>query len=211
MPRTLGSIIVVLTVLFAFSIASADKEVKVGGQIFAQWYYDMSDTLENSRSGEIYGVDEFDSYSTFGINRAYIYTKAKLSEKTWGKVTVDVNPAIDYIRLKYAFINWKFFSQENFDLSTRLGLQGTPWIDEMNATWGRRYLEMTPTDQLGMETSADFGLSFASNFGEEGKWGYARLAFFNGTSYTAPTENNPTKDINLAMFSFPLNAKPPPF
>ncbi len=203
MTRTLKSIIVVLMVLFAFSIAIADKEVKVGGQIFAQWYYDMSDTLDYSRSD----VD-FDNYSAFSIQRAYLYAKAKLSEKTWGKVTVDVDPGNDDIRLKYAYINWKLFSKESFDLSTRLGLQGTPWIDEMNVVWGRRYLEKTPTDQLGMETSADFGLSFASNLGEEGKWGYAKLAFFNGTSFEDPSEDNPTKDINLAIFLTPLNANP---
>ena len=203
MMRALGSIIVALMVLFAFSVASAEKEVKVGGQIFAQWYYDMSDTLDFSRSN----VD-FENYSAFSIERAYLYAKAKLSEKTSGKVTVDVNPDNAYIRLKYAYINWKLFSQENFDLSTRLGLQGTPWIDEMNVVWGRRYLEKTPTDQLGMETSADFGLSFGSNFGEEGKWGYAKLAFFNGTSFDDPGEDNPTKDINLAVFLAPLNANP---
>ena len=163
----------------------------------------MSDTLAYSRSGA-----DFDNYSAFSIQRAYINAKAKLSDKISGRVTVDVDPANDYIWLKYAYVNRKLFSQENFDLSARLGLQGTPWIDEMNATWGRRYLEMTPTDQLEMETSADFGLSFGSNFGEDGKWGYARLAFFNGTSYTAPAENNPTKDINLAVFLTPLNANP---
>ena len=210
MARASESIIIVLMVLFAFSMASADEEVKVGGQIFAQWYYDMSDTLDYSRSD----VD-FDNYSAFSIQRAYIYAKAKLSDKTWGKVTVDVIPATDriitnrgLIRLKYAFINWELLSRENFDLSTRLGLQGTPWIDEMDAVWGRRYLEMTPTEQLGMETSADFGLSFGSNLGEEGKWGHARLAFFNGASYEAPAENNPTKDINLAVFLTPLHANP---
>ncbi len=203
MIRFSKSIIVVLMVLLAFSVASADKEVKVGGQIFAQWFYDMSDTLAYSRSGL-----DFDDYSVFGINRAYLYAKAKMSDKTWGKVTVDVDPDNNNVRLKFAFINWKFFTQENFDLSTRLGLQGTPWISEMDATWGRRYLEKTPSDQLGMQTSSDFGLSFGSKFGEKGKWGYARLAFFNGTSYEAPTENNPTKDINLAVFLTPLNANP---
>jgi hypothetical protein len=203
MTRASKSIVIVLMVLFAFSIASADKEVKVGGQIFAQWYYDMSDTLDYSRSD----VD-FEDYSAFSVQRAYIYAKAKLSEKTWGKVTVDVNPDIGYIRLKYAFVNWKLLSQENINLSTRLGLQGTPWIAEMDAVWGRRYLEMTPTEQLGMETSADFGLSFGSKFGEEGKWGHARLAIFNGSSYEDPGDDNPTKDINLAVFLTPLNANP---
>ncbi len=203
MRLTLRSIVIVLLVFFAFSVASADKEVKVGGEIFAQWYYDMSDTLDYSRS-EV----DFDSYSAFSIQRAYIYAKAKLSDKTWGKVTIDVNPGNDDIRLKYAYINWKCFLQESFDLSTRIGLQGTPWIDEMDAVWGRRYLEMTPTEQLGMETSADFGLSFKSNFGEEGKWGYAKLAIFNGTSFDDPGEDNPAKDINLAVFLTPLNTNP---
>ena len=203
MTRTVGSIAVVLILLLTFSMASADKEVKVGGQVFAQWYYDMSDTLDYSRSD----VD-FDSYSAFSIQRAYIYAKAKLSDKTWGKVTVDVNPGIANIRLKYAYINWKLLARENFDLSTRFGLQGTPWIDEMDGVWGRRYLEMTPTEQLSMESSADFGLSFKSNFGEEGKWGYAKLAIFNGTSYEDPGDDNPTKDINLAVFLTPLNTNP---
>lgn len=187
--------------LAMFSPAYADKETSIGGTIFADWYYDMSDSLDQSIS-----PNNLDAYNTFGISRAYLTGKGKLSDKTWGKITLDVNPANAYMRLKYAYIQWKFYTQPQFDLSMKFGLQGTPWIDEMNAVWGRRYLEKTPTDQLEMETSSDFGLGFVSNLGEKGKWGTANLAIFNGTSYSAPGDNNNAKDINLAVFLNPLNS-----
>lgn len=206
--RSLAAMMAVAMGVISFSTARADKEIKVGGLVFAEWFYDMSDTLAYSRSQTVYGTDDFDSYGLFRIGRAYLNARARMSEKTWGRVNFDVNPSNNYVWLKHAFIDWTFFKQEGIDLSTRLGLQGTPWINQMDATWGRRYVERTPSDQLAMQTSSDFGLSFGSNFGEKGKWGYARLALYNGTSYTSPSENNPTKDINLAVFIDPLNANP---
>lgn len=194
-----------IILLLIFSAASAEKEVTLGGEVFSHWYMDLSDTLDafGNRSDV-----QFDSYNRFEITRAYLTGNAKLSEKTYGKVTIDIEPSLNVMRLKYGYVGWKFFENEQFKMGTKMGLVETPYIHNMDKTWGRRYISMTPLELTGMQSSADFGLSFWSKFGEEGKWGKASLSFFNGPGYMNPDENNPTKDIDFTIYLTPLNAQP---
>jgi len=191
--------------LLMFSVASADKEVTLGGEVFSHWYIDLSDTLDafGNRSDV-----QFDSYNSFEITRAYLTGKAKLSDKTYGKVTIDVEPSLNVMRLKYGYMGWKFYENEQFKMGTKMGLVETPYIYNMDKAWGRRYISMTPLELTGMQSSADFGLSFWCKFGEDAKWGKANLSLFNGPGYMNPDENNPTKDIDLTVFLTPLNANP---
>ncbi|UCE66056.1 MAG: hypothetical protein JSU85_14575, partial [Candidatus Zixiibacteriota bacterium] len=211
MKRWRNIALVVLMSFLMFSAASADKEVTFGGEVYSQWYYDLSDTL--NAFGNRSQVD-FDSYSHFDVTRAYITGKAKLSEKTYGRITVDVEPMLNVMRLKYGYVGWRFFESEQLMLGTELGLVEIPYIYNMDKIWGRRYISMTPSEMswhpnaLGMQSSADYGLSFWSKFGEKGKWGKAFLSFLSGTSYKTPGENNPTKDIDFTFFLTPLNAQP---
>jgi len=206
MKRGITFLALAALLIFAFSMAHAEKEISLGGKVYAHWYYDLSDSL--NAPGNISDAN-FDSYNAFGISRAYLTGSAKLSEKTSGKVTVDVNPNSNdnNIRLKFAYLKWHFYTGLQFDLTAKLGLHETPWIYGMDKIWGRRYLAKTPTDQLGMLTTSDNGLSFLSNLGEKGKWGSASLSIFNGASYESPWDNNPSKDINIAAFLTPLNSK----
>jgi len=194
-----------LLVISMFSVASADKEVTLGGEVFSHWYMDISDTLNafGNRSDV-----PFDSYNSFEITRAYLTGKAKLSDKTYGKVTIDVEPTLNVMRLKYGYMGWKFYENEQFKMGAKMGLVETPYIYGMDKTWGRRYISMTPLELTGMQSSADFGLSFWCKFGEDAKWGKANLSLFNGPGYMNPDENNPTKDIDLTVFLTPLNANP---
>jgi len=184
-----------------FMTAQAEKEVTLSGRIYAHWYMDLSDSLNNSMSNK-----NFDSYNTFGVSRTYLTGAGKLSDKTSGKITIDINPADNNIRLKYAFLKWNFYQAQQYDLAAVFGLQGTPWNGGMEKIWGRRYISKVPADQLGMETTSDYGISLNSGLGEKGKWGNATLALFNGTTYSSPVDNNGSKDINLAAFIKPLNS-----
>jgi len=195
--------------LFAFSLASAEKEVEFGGKIYAHWYYDLSDAL--NAQGNISDVD-FASYNAFGVSRAYIFGTAKLSEKTSGKLTIDINPdntsaSYYHMRLKFAYLKWNFYTGPQLGLAAKFGLHETPWNDGMEKIWGRRYIEKTPTDQLDMLTTSDNGISLIGDLGEKGKWGWADLSIFNGASYSSPWDNNPSKDIDIAAFLTPLNSK----
>ncbi len=200
MNKKLAVLTIAAMLLLAFSVASADKETGFGGKIYAHWYYDLSDSLQYSMSNT-----DFDSYSAFGVSRSYITGWAKLTDKSSGKVTIDMNPANNNIRLKYAYLKWNLFSGARIGVWSKFGLHETPWIKGMNKTWGRRYLAKTPSDVLGMETSSDNGISVIGKLGEKGKWGWASLSIFNGASYSSPWDNNPNKDINLAAFIAPLN------
>jgi hypothetical protein len=192
-------------VFFIVSAASADKDVKLGGEIFTHWYYDMSDTL--NAFGNRSNVD-FDNYNSFEITRAYLSGMAKLSDQTYGKVTIDIEPMLNVMRLKYGYFGWKFYQAQQLKLGAKMGLVETPYISNMDKTWGRRYITMTPLELTGMQPSSDFGLSFYGKFGEDAKWGKAYLSFFNGPGYMNPDENNPTKDVDLTVFITPLNAQP---
>jgi hypothetical protein len=194
-----------LIALLIFSPASADKEVKFGGEVFSHWYMDLSDTLD--AFGNRSDVD-FDSYNEFGISRTYLTGKAKLSEKTFGRITVDVNPSDDMIHLKYGYIGWKCVQSEPYSFGGKLGLVENPYINNMDWIWGRRYISMTPSEITEMQPAADFGISMWGKLGEKGKWGRGYLSLFNGTSYMSPDENNPSKDIDFTLFLTPLSAQP---
>jgi len=205
MNRFWSFFLVVILGLLMFSVASADKEVTLGGEVFSHWYMDISDTLDafGNRSDV-----QFDSYNSFEITRAYLTGKAKLSDKTYGRVTVDIDPGDNNILLKYGYVGWKFYENEQIKMGAKMGLVETPYIYNMDKAWGRRYISMTPLELTGMQSSADFGLSFWCKFGEDAKWGKANLSLFNGPGYMNPDENNPTKDIDLTVFLTPLNANP---
>ncbi|UCC78492.1 MAG: hypothetical protein JSW64_09410 [Candidatus Zixiibacteriota bacterium] len=197
--------------VFLFSVAGAEKEVMFGGELFSSWYYDMSDSLTDFGNRSYV---RFDNYNRFQVTRAYLTGKAKLSDRTYGRISSDVNPSYNYIRLKYGYVGWAFLRSEKLDLGANMGLVENPYIYNMDEIWGRRYISMTPgemswnQDAPGMQSSADFGLSFWGKFGEDGKVGKAFISFFNGPGYTETDENNPTKDVDFTIFLNPLNAQP---
>jgi hypothetical protein len=166
---------------------------------------DLSDTLDafGNRSDV-----QFDSYNKFGISRTYLTGKAKLSEKTFGRITVDVDPGDDMIHLRYGYIGWICVKSETGTFGGKLGLVENPYINNMDWIWGRRYISMTPSELLDMQPAADFGVSMWGKLGEKGKWGRAYLSLFNGTSYSDPDEDNPSKDFDMTVFLHPLAGQP---
>jgi hypothetical protein len=197
-------------VIFAFSQAFAEKEVSLHGTIFAEWFTDLSDTLDN---GGVPTNDDFDSYNNFGITRAYLTGKAKLSERTYGKITVDVIQGFNVIRLENAYLKWRFYSGEQFGLATKFGLHETPWLAGMHKvvrryvarTWSQRGL-VDPDNPVNM--LSDYGISFIGWFGEKGKWGDAHFSIFNGAGTGEFEDANPKKDLSFVVWLTPLNANP---
>ncbi len=198
-------VLMMVMALIVFSIAKAEKEVNFSGLVYAYWYYDMSDTLD--AFGNQSDVD-FDSYNRFGITRTYLSAKARVSDRTFGRITVDVNPKDNNIRLKYGYIGWKCFENRQIMFGGKLGLLETPWIANANKAWSRRYISKTASDFFGLQTSADFGITLWSKLGKKGKWGNANFSILNGTSYKEPDEKDNSKDIDLTVFIKPLNAQP---
>ncbi|HZV11856.1 MAG TPA: hypothetical protein VFA55_01480, partial [Candidatus Kapabacteria bacterium] len=139
--RTLRYLFVIL--LATATVASAADstqygKVKVGGLMYAYYYYNMTNTIptENSFPQEAH-EPLGDGFNQFDIERVYVNVTSQLSENTAFRFTTDVyrdaNAAKGAsaffnglsLRVKYGYFAWKPAS----DLTLIFGQQGTPWFD----------------------------------------------------------------------------------
>lgn len=177
-------IVVVILILAASNSANA-ADTKINGLLFTEWRLNTSEGSNNENE--------------FGISRAYITVKSKLSEYSSVRITTDIRNVDNFdgytIVLKYGYFDWKpQFGQKK--LTVRFGLQPTPYTDIMNKFWGRRYMLKTASDEYKFLTTSDLGTGFIVDLGDEGKLGTASIHIFNGTSYTDVHEMNTRKDLN---------------
>ena len=184
MKRFLTAALIILIVA-SFSSTSFAADTKVNGRLYADW------TLNTT--------DGADSYNAFSVSRAYVTVKSKLSDYTSVRVTTDIRSIDGFdgynIILKYGYLDYKpKFGNGNFKF--RFGLQPTPYIDQMNKFWGRRYLSKTTGDLNKFLTTSDLGAGFIFNLGEKGKVGSVQVNVFNGSSYSHTTDENKNKDIS---------------
>ncbi|MCH7690425.1 MAG: hypothetical protein IIA17_05205 [candidate division Zixibacteria bacterium] len=180
-------LVILLYLLVAPSVVQSD-DTKVSGRLFSYWGMDLTDGSASANE--------------FGLGRAYLTVKSKLSEFTSLRITTDLRQAEDAdgdtqynIILKYGYIDWKPAFANN-SLKIRFGLQPTPYISYQNKLWGRRYLSKTVADLNKYLTASDLGLSANIALGNDGKLGQITAALFNGTSYKALGEKNSQKDFN---------------
>lgn len=184
-----ANILMLVTLLVVMMSTTAfSGDTKVNGRLYAHWMLDKTDGADNANE--------------FGIGRAYVTVKSKLSDYTSLRITTDVKETeIDGktrydVILKYGYFDWKPAFAKSA-LTVRFGLQPTPYIDMMNKVWGRRYLEKTVIDLNKFLTSSDLGVGAYVGLGEKGKFGEAGLVVFNGTSYSNLGEENKQKDFNF--------------
>jgi hypothetical protein len=193
--KTLITTVIALALLAASFGGANAADTKVNGRLYASWGMDMTDGADNANE--------------FGLDRAYITVKSKLSDFTSVRLTTDLRESevdgktrYDLI-VKYAYGDWMpKFGEGKF--TVRFGLQPTQYIDFQNALWGRRYLLKTVSDDNKYLTSADLGASVIFGLGEKGKSGNVVLSIFNGTSYSDLGEMNSRKDIALFAKLYPL-------
>jgi hypothetical protein len=194
-----ATLLLFLVVAFAGSLSAA--ETTVHGRLYTDWEYDLTDRAD--------GMNEF------GLGRAYLTVKSKLSNNTSVRITSDLRQSTIedngkaqtryYVIIKYGYLDWTpEFGKQSFKL--RLGLQPTPYIDLQNKLWGRRYLAKTVGDMNKFLTSSDAGASIYYAIGEKGKHGTLAAGLYNGTSYSNLGELNKQKDFNLFAQVKPLSA-----
>jgi len=184
---------ILLLVVIGHSVNAADTQVN--GQLYAEWTLNTSDGADNENE--------------FGISRAYLTVKSKLSEYSSVRITTDIRNAENFdgytIILKYGYFDWMpKFGEKRFTI--RFGLQPTLYIDYMNKFWDRRYMLKVASDEHKFLTSSDLGTGFIIDLGEKGKVGTAAVHIFNGTSYTDVHEMNSRKDINGYLMLSPFTA-----
>ena len=166
--------------LTAQQTAPPPPQVTVGGVVYGQYLYQLKDSLGAGDQNQ------------FSIQRAYINVVGKFSGGLQTRVTGDLQPAgsgNQMLRLKYAFAAW---TPAGSDLTYKLGLLHTPWLDWEEALWDYRMQGTMALDRNGYATASDFGA------GIDGKWQddqvNAQLTVVNGEGYSGGTGDN-RKDV----------------
>ena len=159
-------------------------QVTVGGVVYGQYLYQLKDSLGAGHQNQ------------FSIQRAYINVIGKFSGGLQTRVTTDIAPSgtgNQTLRLKYAYAAW---TPSGSDLTFKLGLLHTPWIDFEEAIWEYRMQGTIALDRNKYLTSADFGA------GIDGKWNddqvNGQLTVVNGEGYSGGTGDN-RKDVQARV------------
>jgi hypothetical protein len=141
----------------ALGARPAAAQTSVGGVVYAQWMYTVSnDTLK--ADSNITHINNFD------ITRAYINVNGSFAGGVKGRVTADIYRGPDgslLYRLKYAHLTW---TPEHSPLTFKFGQVQTPWVDYEESLWNYRMQGTVAMDRLGYETSSDFGAAVDGNF-----------------------------------------------
>ena len=182
--RALGVAVVAAAVgvvpVTAQQTAPPPPQVTVSGVVYGQYLYQLKDSLGAGDQNQ------------FSIQRAYINVLGKFSGGLQTRVTGDLQPSgsgNQMLRLKYAFAAW---TPTGSDLTYKLGLLHTPWLDWEEALWDYRMQGTMALDRNGYATAADFGA------GIDGKWQddqvNGQLTVVNGEGYSGGTGDN-RKDV----------------
>src|SRR3989449_4318623 len=147
--------------LTAQQTAPPPPQVTVGGVVYGQYLYQLKDSLGAGDQNQ------------FSIQRAYINVVGKFSGGLQTRVTGDLQPTgtagqSQVLRLKYAFAAW---TPTGSDLTYKLGLLHTPWLDWEEALWDYRMQGTMALDRNGYATAADFGAGIDGKRSEERRVG----------------------------------------
>lgn len=156
----------------------AGPQVKVGGVVYAQYLYQLSDSAAHGNN--------------FDVTRAYVNVTGALGHDVGMRVTSDLHRTDDDsldLRLKYAYVT---FAPGSGPVTLKLGQMQTPWLDYEETVWDYRMQGTTVLDRAGYLTSSDFGL------GADGSWNgdavTAQVGVYNGEGYSkAPGDQR--KDV----------------
>lgn len=244
MKKTKLFIAIMLMIFAARLFAQKDEfkpEVKIGGVIYTYWDYNIDnanfisklDTSTNGKnSASAFGYNpttrQFEvSQNSFQVERAYINVLASLAPNIKGRVTPDVYSFTDgsgatqfALRLKYAFVDWTAFKQDNgLSLDFTMGIEPNRWIAMAERYWGYRGFQKTLTDysfttaasKSGNLIKRSTGSYFSSaDLGLEGNlnlpkgFGELYLNVFNGNGYGNLSYDNRFKDFMGSLFIHPL-------
>src|SRR5213592_3562808 len=170
--------------LTAQQTAPPPPQVTVSGVVYGQYLYQLKVSA---------GVGD---QNQFSIQRAYINVVGKFSDGLQTRVTGDLQPSgsgNQMLRLKYAFAAW---TPAGSDLTYKLGLLHTPWLDWEEALWDYRMQGTMALDRNGYATAADFGA------GIDGKWKddlvNGQLTVVNGEGYSGGTGDK-RKDVQARL------------
>ena len=192
MHARLSQTLVAMAALGVFSVSAAAQQapapappqLTVSGVVYGQYLYQLKDSLGAGNQNQ------------FSIQRSYINVIGRFSGGLQTRVTVDIAPTgtgNQQVRLKYAYFGW---TPTNSNLTYKLGLIHTPYIDWAEALWDYRMQGPIAVDRNGYMTSADFGAGIDGHWNSEQVNG--QLAFVNGEGYSGGTGDN-HKDLEARI------------
>lgn len=157
---------------------SAQSPVKVGGVVYAQYQYALSDDEGHANN--------------FDVARAYVNVTGAFGHGLAGRITADIyrpgDGSLTY-RLKYAYAA---YTPEGSPVTFKLGQIHTPWVDFEETLWDFRMQGTIALDRNAYLTSSDFGA------GVDGSWGQdavtAQVGVYNGEGYNK-TPGDRRKDV----------------
>ena len=179
-------------------VSSDNKDAKVGGVVFFRW--------------QKYVTNGGTNVNNFGVDRAYLDFKKKLSGDANVRVTLDVRQLGSdstknlYYYLKYAYVELpvgipSLLQPIPYTLTAKIGLQHTAWVDWADKMFNLRWIAKSLVDNEGVMSSSDFGL------GATGKISVANMpdieyhgTLLNGSGYSN-SESDGGKDIGLRLNS----------
>jgi hypothetical protein len=187
-------LITLAVVAIPFSAAQAEEtkfepKLKIGGLIFANYHYDLTDGAAPNNK--------------FEVNRVYLNFKAKMTEDFSARVTTDVGTIKSYeadqkIRsfLKYAYVEYK---NKDLGMKLRFGAAGTPFIGKHDKFVGQRWISKAFADQVKVLSSSDLGLHVMGKH-MDGMIDY-QVSVINGSGYGKKEAD----DGKAAQFRFTLD------
>lgn len=199
----------VLAMIFCalLSVLAQGIEVKPGGELFLDYKYAFPSNSQEEAS-------------LFEATRGYLTLKSEFTDRILGRITYEVYQAKDreievwdgtqlvsvtsysedntLIRLKYAYLEYE---NQGIYSEFKFGLHQTEWIEVANKTWKHRYVAKTLLDYWGVETSADYGISWYGDFPT--KYFRPVVQVLNGSGYSKKEENK-LKDLESLIYIYPL-------
>jgi hypothetical protein len=171
--------------LHAQGQAAQAPQVTVGGVVYGQYLYQLKDSLGAGNQNQ------------FSIQRAYINVIGRFSGGLFTRVTADIAPqgaaGNQQFRLKYAYAAW---TPTNSNLTYKLGLLHTPYVDWEETLWDYRMQGPIAVDRNGYMSAADFGAGVDGHWKNEQVNG--QLAFVNGETYSGGTGDK-RKDVQARV------------
>lgn len=167
-------------------------QLKVGGQIFANYEYALHDVGE-------------DPNNKFAIDRVYLTLKAKMTPSFSARVTTDVgaikgHDADQKLRnfLKHAYLE---YTNRELGMKVRFGAAGTGFIGKHDKFVGMRWVSKAFTDDYKILSSSDLGIHVMGAH-LDGMLDY-QVSIMNGSGY-GKRENDDGKAAQIRVSVDPL-------
>ncbi|MDD5712275.1 MAG: hypothetical protein PHY31_05880 [Smithellaceae bacterium] len=198
----------------AVVLPPALQGLKFSATIFGDWSnttYDHTSPVTNTTAVK----------NQFALGRAYLTLTKDINDWLGMNITTDFfngSPDNGYeLRLKYAYVNLNLGGT-----TTQAGMISTPSDAYDGAIWPYRMQGKHLMDDLGIQASADLGISNQGAFGGYmdnvylkfaskqfgGKWGGWFVGVYNGAGYSVSNDANGNKAISGLIYLRPLPTVP---